>query len=84
MEKKSNKKPNLRFKGFTEFWEPHNLKEVALYRNGKAHEDLITEDGKYIVVNSKFVSTNGEVKKTSNVQNEPLYENEIAFVNSVK
>ena len=53
---------------------------MALYRNGKAHEDSITQDGNYIVVNSKFVSTNGEVIKLSNSQNEPLYENEIAFV----
>lgn len=80
MEKRSNKKPSLRFKGFTEYWESHKLKEVALYRNGKAHEDSITDDGKFIVVNSKFVSTNGEVVKTSNAQNEPLYKNEIAFV----
>ena len=56
------------------------MDKVALYRNGKAHEDSITQDGNYIVVNSKFVSTNGEVIKLSNSQNEPLYENEIAFV----
>ena len=54
--------------------------DVAEYRNGKAHENEIDDDGEYIVVNSKFVSTNGEIKKFSNAQNEPLYENEIAFV----
>ena len=54
--------------------------DVARYRNGKAHENEIDENGEYIVVNSKFVSTNGEVKKYSNFQNEPLHENEIAFV----
>lgn len=53
---------------------------MAEYRNGKAHENEIDDDGEYIVVNSKFVSTNGEIKKFSNAQNEPLYENEIAFV----
>ena len=53
---------------------------VALYRNGKAHEDSITTEGNYVVVNSKFVSTNGEVIKMSNLQIEPLFENEIAFV----
>ena len=56
------------------------MEEIALYRNGKAHEDFIIQNGKYIVVNSKFVSTNGEVIKYSNKQIEPLYENEIAFV----
>ena len=61
-------------------WEQRKLGEVAKYRNGKAHENEIDEDGKYIVVNSKFVSTDGEVKKYSAIQIEPLNENEIAFV----
>ncbi|WP_347127386.1 restriction endonuclease subunit S [[Clostridium] innocuum] len=61
-------------------WEQRKLGEVAKYRNGKAHENCIDDDGKYIVVNSKFVSTNGKVKKFSNMQNEPLFENEVAFV----
>ena len=61
-------------------WEQRKLGEIAEYRNGKAHENEIDDDGEYIVVNSKFVSTNGKIKKFSNAQNEPLYENEIAFV----
>ena len=61
-------------------WEQRKLFDVAEYRNGKAHENDIAEDGIYIVVNSKFVSTDGEVKKYSNKQNEPLKKNEIAFV----
>ena len=72
--------PEIRFKGFTEAWEQRKLGEVAKYRNGKAHENCIDESGKYIVVNSKFVSTNGTVIKHSNMQNEPLAQNEIAFV----
>ena len=74
------KVPQIRFEGFTEDWEQRKLGDVAEYRNGKAHENEIDDDGEYIVVNSKFVSTNGEIKKFSNAQNEPLYENEIAFV----
>lgn len=73
-------KPEIRFKGFTAPWEQRKLGDVAKYRNGKAHENDICEDGRYIVVNSKFVSTNGEVKKYSAKQIEPLYKNEIAFV----
>ena len=73
-------KSKIRFKGYTEDWEQRKLGDVAEYRNGKAHENEIDDDGEYIVVNSKFVSTNGEIKKFSNAQNEPLYENEIAFV----
>ena len=41
-------------------WEQRKLGEVAKYRNGKAHENCIDDDGKYIVVNSKFVSTYAE------------------------
>lgn len=78
--KENKTKPDIRFEAFTEAWEQRKLDEVAKYRNGKAHENNITRDGKYIVVNSKFVSTNGEVKKFSNKQIEPLYKNEIAFV----
>lgn len=78
--KNGEKFPEIRFKGFTEAWEQRKLGEVAKYRNGKAHENCIDESGKYIVVNSKFVSTNGTVIKHSNMQNEPLAQNEIAFV----
>ncbi|MDW8523163.1 restriction endonuclease subunit S [Enterococcus lactis] len=72
--------PEIRFPGFTEDWEQHKLIEVARYRNGKAHEQAIDESGKYIVVNSKFVSTNGRVKKYTNIIIDPLKKNELAFV----
>ena len=78
--KDGKKIPEIRFAGFTDDWEQRKLEEVAKYRNGKAHENEIEENGKYVVVNSKFVSTDGEVRKYSNSQIEPLYENEIAFV----
>ena len=78
--KKGEKNPEIRFPGFTDAWEQRKLDEVANYRNGKAHENDIDDDGDYIIINSKFVSTDGEVKKYSNVQNEPLYEGEVAFV----
>ena len=76
----SELKPKIRFKGFTDDWEQRELFDVADYRNGKAHENDIDDDGKYIVINSKFVSTEGKIKKYSNKQNEPLFQNEIAFV----
>ena len=72
--------PKIRFKGFTEAWEQRKLDQVASYRNGKAHENSIDSEGVYIVVNSKFVSTDGEVIKKSNEQIEPLFKNELAFV----
>lgn len=78
--KNGSKIPELRFEGFTNDWKERKLIEVADYRNGKAHEKDISEAGDYIVVNSKFVSTNGLVKKYSDEMIAPLSKNEIAFV----
>jgi type I restriction enzyme S subunit len=72
--------PEIRFKGFSGEWVEKELRQIATYRNGKAHEQSIAENGSYIVVNSKFVSTNGDVKKYSNEQISPLQKNEICFV----
>jgi type I restriction enzyme S subunit len=72
--------PEIRFKGFNGDWEEKELHEVANYRNGKAHEQAINPNGKFVVVNSKFVSTNGKVKKNSIQQISPMSKNEIAFV----
>ena len=57
--------PELRFPEFrnAESWNEKTLEEVADYENGKAHEQDIDINGKFIVVNSKFISTDGEVKK---------------------
>lgn len=78
--KKDKKVPEIRFKGFSGEWEEKKLGEVAEYRNGKAHERDIDNKGKYTVVNSKFISSDGKIKKHSNTQIEPLYKNEITFV----
>lgn len=75
-----SKFPQLRFAGFADAWEQRKLIEVADYRNGKAHEKDISENGDYIVVNSKFVSTNGAVKKFSDELIAPLKKGELAFV----
>lgn len=60
--------PNLRFPEFqnTSVWEETFLDAVADYDNGKAHENEIDDNGKFIVVNSKFISTNGEIVKRTN------------------
>ncbi|MGY5263695.1 restriction endonuclease subunit S [Lactiplantibacillus plantarum] len=78
--KNGAKVPELRFAGFADDWEQRKLIEVADYRNGKAHEKDISENGDYIVVNSKFVSTNGAVKKFSDELIAPLKKGELAFV----
>lgn len=60
--------PALRFPEFKNAgeWEETSVENVAQYENGKAHEQDISEKGDYIVVNSKFISTDGEVKKFTN------------------
>jgi len=60
--------PSLRFPEFinSASWEETTLEHKADYENGKAHENDISESGKYVVVNSKFISTDGTVMKRSN------------------
>ncbi|MDZ7723669.1 MAG: restriction endonuclease subunit S [candidate division KSB1 bacterium] len=74
--------PRLRFPEFRDSgeWENKTLEEVADYENGKAHEQDIDEHGKYIVVNSKFISTEGEVIKYSNSINLSANKDDILMV----
>jgi type I restriction enzyme S subunit len=60
--------PRLRFPEFRDAgkWEERALGEIASYQNGKAYEPHIVEEGRYIVVNARFISTDGVVKKWSN------------------
>lgn len=62
--------PRLRFREFQDEgeWEEKALGEIADYENGKAYEQDIVEDGKYIVVNSRFISTDGTARKYSNAE----------------
>jgi type I restriction enzyme S subunit len=46
-----------------EDWAVFSLLDIANLLHGKAHEPYVAESGKYVVVNSKFVSTNGKVRK---------------------
>lgn len=68
------------FKGVEVEWK--SLGEVTLFSNGKGHEKDITDGGKYIVVNSKFISTDGTVAKFSNKQICPLFTDDILIVMS--
>lgn len=61
-------RPRLRFPEFSDRWIEKPLKTIANYQNGKAYEKYIEEDGKYIVVNSRFISTDGLVRKFTNEQ----------------
>lgn len=72
-----------RLKGFENTkWHLKSLEEVAQFKNGKAHENTIDENGKYMVVNSKFISTEGKVFKCSNENLCPLFIGDIVMVMS--
>lgn len=60
--------PRLRFPEFQDAseWVIKQLGELAYYENGKAYEQDIVENGKYVVVNSRFISTDGAIRKYTN------------------
>jgi type I restriction enzyme S subunit len=62
--------PRLRFPEFQNAgeWATRSLGQLAVYENGKAYEQDIVENGKYVVVNSRFISTNGLVRKYTNAE----------------
>lgn len=72
--------PEVRFKEFDQDWDELKLFDVALYKNGKSHEADVVDKGKYVIVNSKFVSTNGLIRKFCQNLIEPLNKDDIAFV----
>jgi type I restriction enzyme S subunit len=74
--------PKFRFKEFEESseWIETSLTQVADYENGKAHEQDITDDGEFIVVNSKFISQDGEVKKFTNTAFLPATKGDVLMV----
>ncbi len=57
--------PAFRFPEFQNSgeWVETTLGAELNYENGKAHENGIVIDGHYVVVNSKFISTDGAVRK---------------------
>jgi len=63
-------------------WEIKKLGEVCEFYNGKAHEKSIDENGKYKVVNSKFVSSNGTKAKRTQTAQFPLFKDDIVMVMS--
>ena len=58
------------------------LSDIAVFENGKGHENIVDENGKYILINSKFISTEGNVIKKCSEQLTPLFKNDITMVMS--
>ncbi|HIF9505515.1 TPA: restriction endonuclease subunit S [Photobacterium damselae] len=63
-------------------WEWCELQELVLFLNGKAHEQFITEEKEFVLINSKFVSTGGLVRKYASERLTPLKSLDIAMVMS--
>lgn len=58
------------------------LEEVCEFKNGKGHEKDVNREGKFIIVNSKFISTDGRVAKYSHKQICPLFTDDVLIVMS--
>lgn len=58
------------------------LGESCQFFNGKAHEKDIDAEGKFVVVNSKFISQEARVLKFTGKQMFPLFEDDIVMVMS--
>jgi len=63
-------------------WDVKRLRDIVQFNNGKAHEQFIDDKGNYVVVNSKFISTKGEVFKTSGKNLSPLFVGDVVMVMS--
>ena len=63
-------------------WVVVPLYALSDFRQGKLHEPYIDEDGKFICVNSRFVSTEGRKFKHCNVNLSPVKQLDILMVMS--
>ena len=73
-------KGGKRLPGFSGEWEEKKLGESVSYKNGAAHEGSVVENGKYVIVNSKFISSEGNVVKYSNKNLCPVNSGEVLMV----
>ena len=70
------------FEDLPEGWKVTNLGKFCEFYNGKAHEKCIDENWEFIVVNSKFISSEGKITKRTKENLFPLYKNDIVMVMS--
>ncbi len=79
---KSEKLVDTKIGKVPEDWEVVKLFLLVDFENGKAHESYVDSEGKYVLVNSKFISTGGRVKKHVNENLLPLVKGDVAMVMS--
>lgn len=63
-------------------WEERRLSTVCRFFQGKAHEPFFDDDGAYIAVTARFVSTNGEQAKRCSKNLSPARSGDILMVMS--
>ncbi|WP_019593070.1 restriction endonuclease subunit S [Thioalkalivibrio sp. ALM2T] len=63
-------------------WELKRLGDIVEFTQGKAHEPFVDEDGEYICVNSRFISTNGRAVKRCTENLTPADEGDVLMVMS--
>ena len=61
-------------------WEVKRISNIAKYHNGVAHEKDVDKDGEFILVNAKFISSEGKIRKKTNIQHFPLFRNDVVMV----
>lgn len=80
--KEGEKVPKVRFDCFDDEWEIFKIKKICEFFNGAGHENIVLEYGKYEIINSKFISTEGKIKKYAMNQLVELKKDDIVFVMS--
>jgi type I restriction enzyme S subunit len=63
-------------------WEQKILKECASFYNGKAHEQVVDEDGEFILVTSKCIASDQREYRRTNTLLFPLKQGDICMVMS--
>lgn len=71
-----------RLPGFSEEWKMAQLPDVLDFISGKAHEQFIVDFGQFVAVNSKFVSSDGAIRKYSNINRCPAKKGDVLMVMS--
>jgi type I restriction enzyme S subunit len=63
-------------------WDVKLLPDVCRFRGGKAHEQYISKYGRYVCVNSKFIASDGRIRKFSTENFSPARKGDVLMVMS--
>ncbi len=58
----------------------YKLKDIAEYTNGKGHEQFVVDKGEFVLINSRFISTEGETFRHVSKRNTVGMKEDIAMV----